>query len=489
MDREGLKALGGTSLEGRHSIPEIVDAVAQAVKNKRPGEWVVLMPVGDPPAAYLRSPDEIAERRFPTRHDLDPVSPDNPVYIRSIWGWWGTPPFPAIANSRALAEAGVTRDTPAPYRSEILKDAHGEPTGVFLETNRAPLLEYTLFRKVPRFSYADRVEGIRNASRTYSALGTTTGFEGHGLTPAVIRAYRDVHEAGNLQVRMHAPLSVPSNIKSDDQIIDLFSYWGSVASGRGSGDEQFRVTGVNLDLGDPQLASVLGAGYPYEQWAGFFYQGLPDDRFVKLGVAAVRAGLRISTLFCYDLERAIRLFEAIDREASIKELRCVAVHLSQGTDEQLRRIKALGMAATMAPVILYEHTETFGIEHLGDRALPARQILDAGIPVTLSTDNLPRPSMLWQMWEILSRYNKSAGVTQGASRLTREEALRMTCQYGHFLTWEEQQRGTIEVGRCADLVVLDGDPLTCELDKLKEISVDCTLVNGRIVHGGVNWAA
>ena len=87
---------------------------------------------------------------------------------------------------------------------------------------------------------------------------------------------------------MHAPLSVPSASKSDAELIELFYYWGAVASGRGSGDEQLRITGVNLDLGDPNLAKVLGSGYPYEQWAGFFYQGLSDERFIELGVAAVR---------------------------------------------------------------------------------------------------------------------------------------------------------------------------------------------------------
>ena len=170
MDREGLKSVGGTTLQGCRSIRDIVDAVAEAVKGKRPGEWVVMMPLGDPPSSYMREPSAVLDGQFPTRHDLDPVSPNNPVYIRSIWGWWGTPPFPSVANTLALKEAGITRDTPAPYRTEIEKDIDGNPTGLFRETNRAPLLEYTLFRKLPRFTYADRVEGIRRASQFYSGF-------------------------------------------------------------------------------------------------------------------------------------------------------------------------------------------------------------------------------------------------------------------------------------------------------------------------------
>ena len=96
-----------------------------------------------------------------------------------------------MANSLALKRAGVTRDTAAPHNVEIVKDARGEPTGVFLEHNFTPVLEYTLFRDLPRFKYADRVESVRLGAHTYAAAGTTYLYEGHGLTPTVIRAYRE----------------------------------------------------------------------------------------------------------------------------------------------------------------------------------------------------------------------------------------------------------------------------------------------------------
>jgi predicted amidohydrolase YtcJ len=100
-------------------------------------------------------PEELIDSRFPNRYDLDAVAPDNPVYIRAVWGWWSHRPFPSVANSLALALAGVTRHTPAPHNVEIVPDAKGEPTGVFLERNYVPILEYTLFRALPRFTQAD----------------------------------------------------------------------------------------------------------------------------------------------------------------------------------------------------------------------------------------------------------------------------------------------------------------------------------------------
>ncbi len=192
MDREGLKVRGGNPIAGLQSVGEIVDVVRNAAKSAKPGEWIVLMPMGAPPHDYVSRPDELREGRFPNRYDLDAVAPHNPVYIRSVWGWWSRRPYPSVANTMALKLAGITRATSAPYNTEIVKDEKGEPTGVFLERNLAPILEYTFFKEVPRFTYEDRVEGIRLSCKAYNAVGTTGGYEGHGLTPDVIRGYREI---------------------------------------------------------------------------------------------------------------------------------------------------------------------------------------------------------------------------------------------------------------------------------------------------------
>jgi hypothetical protein len=109
-------------------------------------------------------------------------------------------------------------------------------------------------------------------------------------------------------------------------------------------------------------------------------------------------------------------------------------------------------------------------------------MLDGGVPVALSTDGVPY-SMLWTAWEAIARWDEDGQRQLGDSQLSREEALRLAVQSGHRLTWNEDRCGTLEVGKVADMVVLDEDPLACDLDRLKDIRVDRTFLGGRQVFG------
>ena len=485
LDRMGLRDLCGVKIAHCRSVAEICDAVREAAAHTPPGEWIVTLPMGAPPEDYVFEAGQLREGRFPDRHDLDRAAPDNPVYIRSPWGWWSRLPLPSVANSRALEMAGITRDTAPPNKVEIVKDAAGDPTGLFLERNWAPILEYTLFQCVPRFTYEDRYAGLRYASRQASAVGITAAFEGHGVTPQVIDAYRRLEAAGELTLRMQLPLSVPSAAFGDRKVEELLGHWVPRLSGRGedaSAAGLLREEGLCLDVADPQSAKIIASGYPYEQWAGHFYQSLPHERLVALGLAAARLGLRVCTLVCYELERVLRAFEEIDAQVSIRDRRWVAVHVTEATPEQIARIKALGLVATVTPNFMYMAKDRFNLQALGARGTPIQQLLDAGVPVALSTDGVPH-SMLFAMWEALARWDNDGGQSLGNSNLTREEALRLSTVAGHYLTWDEGRRGPLAPGMAADFVVLGEDPLACPLDRIRHIEVLGTFVAGRAVYG------
>jgi predicted amidohydrolase YtcJ len=487
LDRMGLRDLCGVAIAQCRSVAEICNAVRAAAAHTPAGEWIVTLPMGAPPEDYVFEPGQLREGRFPDRHDLDRVAPDHPVYIRSPWGWWTRQPLPSVANSRALAIAGITGNTVAPSKVEIVKDAKGEPTGVFLERNWAPILEYTLFTCVPRFTYEDRYAGLRHATRVSSAAGITAAFEGHGVTPQVIDAYRRLDAAGELSLRMQLPLSVPSAAFGDRKVGELLAHWAPCLAGRGSvagPSGLLREEGLCLDVADPTTARIIATGYPYEQWAGHFYQALPHERLVALGLEAARLGLRVCTLVCYELERVLRAFEEIDAQVSIRERRWVAVHVTEATPDQIRRIKTLGLVATVTPNFMYMAKDRFNLQALGGRGTPIRQLLDAGVPVALSTDGVPH-SMLFAMWEALARWDNDGKQQLGESGLSREEALRLATVAGHVLGWDEATRGPLAPGMAADFVVLDEDPLGCDTERLRHLAVERTFVAGRQVHGPV----
>src|SRR3989449_2785862 len=161
MDREGLKTVC-PSLAGAASIEDVLQRIEALVRVAAPGEWIVTMPLGDPPS-YFDVPQNLKEGRFPTRWELDRVAPRNPVYIRSIWGYWRhTLPLVSIANSEALRLAGVTRQTMPPWDGiQIDRDSAGEPTGIFIEQTFIPVVELSLMAAAPRFTHQDRAHALR----------------------------------------------------------------------------------------------------------------------------------------------------------------------------------------------------------------------------------------------------------------------------------------------------------------------------------------
>ena len=175
----------------------------------------------------------------------------------------------------------------------------------------------------------------------------------------MIDAYRSVHAAGDLTVRMQIPLSVPTAAFDNRKISDVLYHWASILRDRGSRDDMLRLDGICADAGDATVAHTISKDYPYEQWAGHFYQSLPHDRFVELGILAAQLGLRLNCLVCYDLERVLRAYEAINARIDITWRRWVIIHVISATDDQIRRIKALGLIATVTPGFMFMASDRF----------------------------------------------------------------------------------------------------------------------------------
>ncbi len=488
LDRLGLRDRVGLPVSHCRSIADLCDTVAQAAARLPPGQWIVTQPLGSPPDGYWSRPDQVLEGRFPDRHDLDRVAPNHPVFVRSPWGWWSRLPLVAVANTRALQMCGVDAHTPDPHQIEIVRDGRGIPTGVFLERNRAPTLEMVLMRLVPRFSIEQRLSGLAHGMQLAREAGVTAAFEGHGLTPALFDVWRQLAVADRLTMRMQAALSLPSASFDDEALEAQLSVWSERLRGHGLRTGLFTEEGLCLDVADPTVARILGCAYPYEHWAGHFAQALSSERLIRLGLHAARLGLRVSILVCYELERVLQCLEAIDRQVPLRGLRWVAVHVTQASASQLDRMQRRGLVATVTPGFMQHASDRFGLLSLGAAGTPIRALLDAGVPVALSTDGVPH-SMLFALWQSRARRDGESGQQLGESGLSRVEALNLASVAGHVLTWSEGHRGPLQAGYDADLIVLRNNPLTCNWDDLATLGADMTVVEGRVVHEVSDHAA
>jgi predicted amidohydrolase YtcJ len=486
LDREGLKSIY-PSLARCRSIVDIQTTIRSLAARTPRGEWIVTMPVGAPPF-YPNPPQTLTDKRWPTRADLDAAAPEHPVYIRGIWGYWNRPPVTSIANSRALAAARITRDTTPPKGVEILREASGEPSGVFVEHNLIQVIEFTLFRAAPRFTPATRLTALRASQRAYAARGVTAIYEGHGIAPEVLAVYREAAERGEFRLRATLALS-PTWVgasEAERALVDLAAW----AGGRGIGDDRVRVQGVCLHYGgDPEVARILHAGQPYTGWAGFVESANSHDDYVVQATLAARLGLRVNTLVTRCLPEVLEVWEKIAAHTPIAPLRWTLVHLAAATPDQLGRIRRLGVVATTNPISYLYRSGAAEVARAGgaaDTLLPHRSLARLRIPFGLATDNKPA-NPWWAFAAVVARRDMAAGAVLGpAERLTRTQALAALTTGGAYVTFAERQRGRLAPGYAADLTVLALDPLGAPLDELAEQTARLTMVGGEIVYGSAS---
>ncbi len=484
MDREGLKRRL-PSLIGARSIADVQDRIRALARDRAPGEWIVTMPLGTPPE-YRDVPGCLAEGRFPDRFELDEAAPDNPVYIRAIWGHWrNTLPLVSVANSRALALAGIGRDTEPPVPGiEIEKDAKtGEPTGRLIEEIYKPVVEHTLMAVAPGFGPEDRVAGLRRSMAIYNAYGTTSVFEGHGIAGEVLAAYRGLREEGPLPVRAHLVFSPSWAATDGDEIRRLLQSWGRWLAGRGLGDEYLRMGGLYAESEYTPVNLIRTRTAPYTGWAGFNYDAcLPEAAMLEMMVEAARCDIRIAS-FTPDI---LDLYERVNGIVPIADKRWVIEHIGVYTEDEIARIRDLGLVLTAyTNRYIYQDGAILAAD-LGPegerRIVPMRAFREAGVHVSLATDNVP-PTLFHSIWNVVARKPVGSDQAIGAQEcLSREEALAAASLEGAYLTFEEDSKGSIETGKLADLAVLSADPLTCGEDELKEIVAETTIVGGRVVY-------
>ena len=483
MDREGLKDVF-PSLEGCRSVDDILNRISTIAGNTKSGEWIVTMPVGDPPY-YWNVPGCLAENRFPTRQELDDAAPNNPVYIRPIWGYWRHQlPLESVANTEALELAGISKDIdPATSTIEFEKDATGELTGLIREQHFMPVAELGYFQMAPRFTHSDRITGLKKAMGIYNSTATTSILEEHGAAQELISAYQAVNAAGDATVRAHLIYSPAWGGAQEIDYATIMQNWTAWLGQYGLGDSWLRVGGMFTDTGMDADAMFRATAAPYTGWSGFNYDnGVPQNRIVEFMIEAARNGIRLAVIG----PRFLEMFHEVNRAIDITDKRWIIGHLDTLNADQIQKASDLGVVMTThTNRYIYKHghilRDELGPERLNDIA-PVRRLLDAGVNIALATDNVPT-TLFYPIWHVVSRWNMVSNDRIAPEQaISREEALRCGTMGGAYLTFEEDRKGSLEEGKLADMAILSTDPLTCTEEEIKDIVADITIVGGKVVY-------
>lgn len=421
---------------------------------------------------------------MPNRYAIDKAAPDHPVYIPGVFGNWGKPPGHSALNSRALALNGIDANSePRLSGLEIEKDARGEPTGIIVERNNRPTVEFDLLPAVPRFGFAERIEGVRLSQRLYNAKGTTSIYEGHGSAAETISVYRKLWELGELTVR--TGLVVSPSWSDLAEARRIMRDWLATARGAGLGDPWLRVSGIHVAYGgDPEVAHCARAHLPDTGWSGFVEQAVTPADFREASFLAAEFDLRLHTIVGDKLHEIVPVLEAVDARFPLRPRRWVIEHIGRARQSDIEALARLGVLVTTIPTYyLWKGGEKYLDDpDGGDLVVPHRRLLNAGIPLAIATDNIPYDPF-FTLWVTCAREERTSGRVIGIDQqLGVEEALRLFTVNGARLTFDESWKGPLKPGFAADLAVLSDDPTALPVAEIRNLRCGLTIVGGRIVH-------
>ncbi len=439
------------------SIEKIVGAIRERAAKTPPGDWIL---------GFKYDDTKTAEGRPLTRADLDAAAPHHPVHIEHRGG------HTAYANSLAFEKADITAKTPDPPGGRIDRDpATGKLTGRVAETANQ------LFEKVLPLAFTrdDYREGVKLISKMMARTGLTSVHDAFG-SPEDLRAYQDARDSGDLLLRVYCLIGYAHLDKM-------------LAAGvrTGFGDEWVRVGAVKLVCDGSISERTARLSSPYVgRPDDYGILVTPEEELYEQVKKAHQAGWQVGTHANGDvaIDQTLRVYERVQREFPRRDPRFRLEHCTVVNDSLVARIRALGAIPTPFSTYVYYHGEKmpyYGAERV-NHMFALRSFLDAGVRATQASDYPPgefAPMMALQ--SEVTRTDRKGNLWGPRQKISVEEALRVGTVNGAYASYEERQKGSIEAGKFADLVVLGRDPFKEDPSTLVVIPVERTMVGGRWV--------
>ena len=423
------------------SIADIKAAISGKARQTPPGQWV---------QGTGYSEFHLAEKRHPTRWDLDEVAPDHPVVLshRSLHA--------CVLNSRALARAGITRETPEPPGAMIDRDVRdGEPNGVLFE-----MLGQIREKVMPPWSEDELESGMALTNREYLSQGITSIQDA-----TVVNDYRRWQtlrrfvDAGKLKSRVYMMVGAEAVPEFREAGLSF-----------GAGDDRLRLGAVKI-----VPSNVAGQLYPPQPELEQMVLDAQADGF-QVAIHAVRESTVEAAIIA--LERAASEVPGANRRHRIE-------HCAECPPRLLARLARLGTVIAIQPPFLYYSGERYRA------TVPAEQLqwlyrlrsfLDNGLVVAASSDSPIVPvDPVMGIYGAVTRRSESGAELLPHEAISVEQALAAYTTSAAYASFEESIKGSISRGKLADMVLLSDDPTACAPEGLKDIRVEMTISDGEVV--------
>ncbi|MBK5294332.1 MAG: amidohydrolase, partial [Acidobacteriia bacterium] len=486
--------LGAGLSELRGKLPPLnsfaaVQAFIRAKAAATPaGQWIVV------PRTF---PTRLQEMRMPTREVLDVVD-THPVMFDASYVW--------IVNSRALRDSGITRDTPNPAGGEIVRDASGEPNGILRNAGR--LLKG--LNRAENFTGPEKLLALEQMLSRYLDAGLTS-ISDRAVTSDDIALYETLLAQGKLPLRAVLTWRLDASGPVEEVVARLKASSYRYGKGSDPGRLKFGAFKVTLDGG-----MTIGTAYqrmPYGDFGKQLY-GMTNPDFrgqIFLSPAKLLAIMETARNLGWPLtahaqgggaiDALLDCFEALNKTKAIAPTRSHLMHASFQSPEAIDRLAKLGLPADVQPAWLYLDGPALSkvFPNSGMRYFfPLQTYRAKGIVLAGGSDHMighdrnsatnPYNPFLG-IWTAVTRKMTDGGVLHAEERISRADAIRMYTLWGAYMQHAEGERGSIEKGKLADLVVLDRDILTVPVDEIRNLQPVAVILDGQIVRGGNGLAA
>ena len=457
------------NLAGTKSMAELKQKIAAKAKELGPGEWVT---------GSAWSEDELQERRRPLRTDLDEAAPQNPVIISRAGG------HSAVANSLALKLAGVTRDTPNPEGGVIERDEQGELNGVIRER------QGIVSRLVPQATREELRGSLVQNVRNLLSLGITS-FTLAGTSPDGYKEWEEIYRAhgeelprATVQIRWADPEGRGGTAVA----------WGGAermrAFGRktGDGDQRLKVGAVKISVDGGFTGPAAYTLLPYKAQPDYRgYLNFTEQQLYEIAKTSHDLGWQMGLHAIGDgaIKMTVDVFERVLRESPRTDHRHYLTHFTVPPPEAtLKQMAANHILIAQQPNFTYtlegryaDNLDGYRLEHNN----PVRTPMNHGIFMAFGSDVLPIGPMVG-LYAAVTRKGMSGKVWGADEAVTMPEAIRAYTRNAAYLTFDEQLKGTLEVGKLADMIVLAEDLLTINPSRILGVTVDMTIVGGKVVY-------